>query len=253
FSPPDGDHAWVPTAPGQRPLVPNWSTMRPLALSSSDACQPPPPIPFSTHRDSEFFRQAKEVYDTTMNLSDEEIEIALFWSDDPGATGTPAGHWVSIANSIVSDLGLSLDRTVEMYALLGIAGADAFISCWDEKYRSYLVRPVTYIQEHIDSSWDTLLVTPSFPEYTSGHSNISGASAMVLTSLFGALPFDDDLHAGRGLPSRSFASFTEAAQEAAISRLYGGIHYPMGIELGVKQGQCVGRNVMNKVRTRQLR
>lgn len=253
FTPPTGEHVWVPTAPGQSPLMPHWSTLRPFALSSADACKPPPPVPFSTDPDSDFFQEALAVYDATMHLTPEQESIARFWADDPGLTGTPPGHWVRIAATIVDTLELPLDRTVEMYALLGIALADAFISCWDEKYRSYLVRPVTYIKAHIDPQWETVIDTPPFPEYTSGHSNVSGAAALILASLFGEMPFEDDLHREKGMAPRFFTSFGEAAREAAISRLYGGIHYPMGIDHGIDQGKCVGRNVLNKLRTRQAR
>jgi hypothetical protein len=131
----------------------------------------------------------------------------------------------------------------EAYAKVGIAVADAFISCWSTKFRYNLLRPVTYIRGVIDPAWGSLLVTPPFPEYTSGHSVQSAASAQVLTDLFGTVAFTDHTHDDRGLAPRSFGSFKQAAEEAAISRLYGGIHFSTAIDLGLEQGLCVGRRV----------
>jgi membrane-associated phospholipid phosphatase len=135
-----------------------------------------------------------------------------------------------------------------------IALADGFISCWDEKFRSNLVRPETMINAHLDEAWTPLLQTPPFPEYPSGHSVISNAAAVVLTDQFGeSFSFTDTTEVAYGLPARSFTSFTAAAAEAAMSRLYGGIHYRMAIEEGSIQGQRVGEHVVRRVRTRSAR
>lgn len=191
------------------------------------------------------------VYDSTRDLSEEKKQIALFWDDSPGKTGTPAGHWVGIMSNVAEQLRPDIYQAAEAYVLLSIAVADAFISCWEEKYRSNVVRPVTYIHRVIDPNWDAFLVTPPFPEYPSGHSVQSAAAATVLTSVFGdGVGFVDDVHLNIGQPARRFASFRAAANEAAISRLYGGIHYPMAIEHGITQGNCVGRKVLEQVQTR---
>jgi membrane-associated phospholipid phosphatase len=148
--------------------------------------------------------------------------------------------------------GADLMRSAEAYARTAIALADGFISVWDEKYRSNLVRPETVINAHLDEQWEPLLQTPPFPEYTSGHSGISTAAATVLTDQFGeGFAFADSTEIAYGLPVRSFSSFNEAAAEAAISRLYGGIHYRMAIEEGVSQGRKVGELVVQRVRTRE--
>jgi hypothetical protein len=129
-----------------------------------------------------------------------------------------------------------------------MAIADAFISCWDEKYRSNLIRPETLINEHIDENWQPVLQTPPFPEYTSGHSVVSGAAATALTDIFGDnFAFDDDTEVPYGLPTRSFNSFNEAADEAAISRMYGGIHYRKAVAIGVKQGRDLGQFVLENL------
>lgn len=141
--------------------------------------------------------------------------------------------------------GYSLDVAAEAYARVGIAVSDAFIACWNTKFRYNLLRPVTYIRRLIDPTWSSLLVTPPFPEYRSGHSAQSGASAQVLTDLSGPLAFTDHTHDDRGLPPRTFSSFFEAAEEAALSRLYGGIHFRTAIELGLEQGRSIGREVSN--------
>ncbi len=248
-SPPVGDHVWVPTSvenPG--PMEPFWGTLRPFAMPGADACRPPEPVPFSVEPDSAFYQEAYEVWEVSQTLTADQEHIARFWADDPGETATPPGHWMALARQMAAERELNLAEAAELYALVGITAADAFISCWEEKYRSYLVRPVTYIREHIDPEWETLIGTPPFPEYTSGHSNISGASAKVLTALLGEFPFEDRTHEGRGLGIRRFESFEHAAQEAAISRLYGGIHYPMGIDHGLPQGECVAQFVVDLIR-----
>ena len=192
---------------------------------------------------SAFYAEANECYRVTSDLTPDQEMIARFWSDDPGQTATPPGHSISIVTQVARELILTLDRAAEAYAKVGIAVADAFISCWRTKYQYNLLRPVTYIRRVIDPSWTPLLVTPPFPEYTSGHSVQSAAAAQVLTGLFGELAFSDHTHDARGLPSRSFRSFREAAEEAAISRMYGGIHFRAAIERGLEQGACIGEQV----------
>jgi hypothetical protein len=166
---------------------------------------------------------------------------------------TPGGHWMGIVGIAAEKSRASLVQSAEAYARTAIALADAFISVWDEKFRSNVVRPETVINAHLDESWQPLLQTPPFPEYTSGHSGISTAAATVLTDQFGdGFAFLDDTEREYGLPARSFTSFNQAAAEAAISRLYGGIHYRMAIEEGVTQGRRVGELVVARVKTRAL-
>jgi PAP2 superfamily len=177
-------------------------------------------------------------------LMPEQRAIAAFWSDDPGATPTPPGHSISIATQVLRRERASLALAAEVYAKTGMAVADAFIACWFQKYRYNLLRPVTYIQRLIDPAWVPALVTPPFPEYTSGHSVQSGAAFAILTDLFGdGYAFVDHTHDDRGLAPRSFVSFRDAAKEAAISRLYGGIHFRAAIENGLEQGRCIGEVV----------
>lgn len=244
YTPPVGPSLWRPTPPGFVPaLEPCWGQMRPFVLSAGDACDPGPPTAYAEDDTSPFFLEAEEVYDAVNNLTAEQEAIARFWADNPGQTGTPPGHSIAIVSQILVQEGYSLDVAAEAYASVGMAVADAFISCWSAKYEYNLLRPVTYIQSHIDSNWTPLLPTPPFPEHTSGHSAQSGAAAYILTDMFGDVPFTDRTHDELGLPPRSFNTFAEFATEAAISRLYGGIHFRPAIELGLIQGQCVGHAV----------
>jgi PAP2 superfamily len=149
-----------------------------------------------------------------------------------------------------TDTGLR--RAADVAVRLGVALSDAFICCWETKYRYNVLRPITYVRRQIDpDGGDPLpLVTPPFPEYTSGHSVQSGAAATVLTERLGELAFTDRTHEPRGLPPRDFTSFWEAAEEAAISRLYGGIHYRRAIEQGLAQGVRIG-DAANQLRLRR--
>ena len=233
---------WTPTSAirlQQFPLLPGWGANRPFAMPAA-ACSLPPPPDYSEDKASEFYKQALEVYQTRQNLTAEQSAVARFWSDDAMLSVTPPGHWIDIAWQIFDRDQVALPKAVDVLARLGIAEADAFIGCWRVKYQYDLLRPLTYIHRVVDPKWEPLLNTPPFPEYPSGHSTQSAAAAAVLTSLFGEnFAFRDETGKADGLAPRSFASFAEAANEAGLSRLYGGIHFRAGIERGMAQGQCI--------------
>lgn len=254
LDPPNG--GWVPTGPNQGlGALPCWGTLRTFAVADGEECPAVGAPPYSTSNTSAFYGQALVVYGTTgdagANLTADQDAIARYWADNPGATGTPGGHWVCIVRVIADAQNLKLDVAAEAYARVGLAIHDAFITCWRSKFDTYLLRPVTYIQANIDPSWDPLLTTPGFPTYTSGHSTQSGAAATVLTGLFGPLAFTDtthsDLDPALGVADRSFANFLDAANEAAASRLYGGIHWPFDNQDGFNQGQCVGEIINTRL------
>ena len=258
---------WVPTPPAYMDAVePNWATLRAFALDSASQFRPKPPHPFDMTVGSAFYLQAKDVYETGKQLTPEQRAIAAFWDCNPYVMNvrghamfatkkiTPGGHWMGIVGIATEKAGANLLQAAEAYARTAIALADGFISSWDEKYRSNLIRPETVINAHLDEAWTPLLQTPPFPEYTSGHSVISSAAAAVLTDQFGdGFAFHDTTEVAYGLPARSFTSFNQAAAEAAISRLYAGIHYRMAIEEGAVQGRRVGEHVARRVRTRAPR
>jgi PAP2 superfamily len=236
---------WVPTGAirlQQHPLLPGWGSNRSFAMPQNADCALPIPPAYSEDRGSEFFNQALEVYNVKNSLTDEQRRIARFWSDDAMLTVTPPGHWVSIAWQIIVADKIDLRKTVDVLARLGIAEADAFIGCWQRKFQFDQLRPVTYIRKLIDPKWDALLITPPFPEYPSGHSVISGAAATVMAFEFGEhYAFTDATGSRDGLAKRKFENFAAAANEAGISRLYGGIHFRAAIEDGLAQGRCIGK------------
>lgn len=243
YAPADRPGAWVPTSlivQQQAPLLPEWGNNRPFAMPTGQACALPPPPAYDEAEGSAFRAEANEVFALTRDLTDEHMAIARFWSDDPMLSPTPPGHWLSIALQILTLQEPDAARSSEVLARLGIAVADAFIGCWSDKYRYDLLRPVTYIRRFIDPNWSPLLITPPFPEYPSGHSTQSGAAAVVLTAFFGEQAFVDATHADEGLPERSFVNFWAAADESALSRLYGGIHFRSAIRAGLDQGRCIG-------------
>lgn len=265
FSIEDNASTWKPTPPAYMDAIePHWARIRTFAIDSCGQFKPAGPTPFSVEKSSRFYKEAVEVYTVGRNLTDEEREIASFWDCNPFVMNvkghvmfatkkiSPGGHWMNITHVACKKVNADYLQAVEAYALVSVALMDGFISCWDEKYRSKLIRPETYINEHIDEDWVPLLQTPPFPEYTSGHSVISAASAVTLTKLFGEnFSFLDSTEVEFGLPARSFNSFQEAAQEAAVSRLYGGIHYRPAIEHGVTEGKALGNYIIEKIRTRR--
>jgi hypothetical protein len=229
---------------------PWWGTLRPFALRSADECPTPPPVAWSTSPGSAFHAEAKRVYDVSRSLTPEQYQTVLYWADNPGQTGTPVGHWLAIGSQLVTQRRLSANQAAELFVLVTLAQADAFIATWHEKYRLNLIRPVTYIHRYIDQAWTPAIVTPPFPEYPSAHSAQSAAAAAVLTELLGAVAFEDSTNLALGHAARRYTSFQQAADEAAGSRLYGGIHFPMGRDNGKMLGRCIGRFVLERLRTR---
>ena len=247
---------WVPTnriVQQQAPLLPAWGDNRPFAMPDGATCALPPPPEYSEDPASAFYAEVRATHDAVVNRTPEQTAIARFWADDAMLSVTPPGHWISIALQVLDDQGADTARRTEVLAVLGVALADAFIGCWNQKYRYNLVRPVTVIRKLIDPAWEPVLITPPFPEYPSGHSTQSGAAATVLTALLGDnLAFEDTTGGPDGLPPRSFPSFWAAAEEAGISRLYGGIHYPVAITTGLEQGRCIGAHAA-ALKTRKSR
>ena len=262
----DDPSRWQPTPPAyMNGIEPHWEKIRPFAIDSAQQFKPIPPPEFSMEEDSQFYKEVMEVYEVRKNMigkgdKSEEIAIAQFWDCNPYVSVTrghlmfatkkitPGAHWIGITKIASRKTNSDFAKTLYAYTKTSIAIADAFISCWDEKYRSNLIRPETVINEYIDDSWEPVLQTPPFPEYTSGHSVVSGAAAIALTSIFGDnFAFDDDTEVAYGLPVRSFSSFNQASDEAALSRMYGGIHYRAAIDVGIKQGRDLGKFVVDKL------
>lgn len=256
--------SWQPTAPAYMKAVePHWSKMRTFVIDSAQQFKPVKPFEFSTEKGSPFYKMAMDVYKVSKELDDEKIMIANFWDCNPfkmNVNGhvmyatkkiSPGGHWINIAALACKKTNADLVRSLETYVCLSITLADAFIICWDEKYRSKVIRPETYISNYIDGDWMPILQTPPFPEYTSGHSVISAASAVLLTKLFGdGFAYTDDTELEFGIPERKFKSFRQAAEEAAISRLYGGIHYNPAIVYGMEEGTKMGALVASIIKIR---
>ncbi|MCH9659575.1 MAG: vanadium-dependent haloperoxidase [Bacteroidetes bacterium] len=262
----DDPSRWQPTPPAYMDgIEPHWKKIRPFVLDSSAQFKPTPPPPYSLEKDSDFYKELLEVYEISERITkegdqSEEIAIAQFWDCNPYVSVTrghlmfatkkitPGAHWMGITKIACKKTNADFNKTVYAYTKTSIGIFDAFISCWDEKYRSNLIRPETLINNNIDENWEPILQTPPFPEYVSGHSVVSGSAATILTSIFGKnFGFLDDTELPYGLPVRSFKSFNAAAQEAALSRMYGGIHYRAAVEIGLDQGIEVGDLVIERL------
>lgn len=243
---------WTPTGAVTSPVEPYWGTLKCFCMANGAACTIPSTIQFSTTPGSAFYNQAAEVVSVSAALTTSQQDIAKWWAD-AGGTPTPPGHWVGIASDIAKARQMSLQNAAEMYAKLNIAMADAFISCWNEKYRLNLLRPVSYIRSYIpgQSNWSPIISTPPFPEYPSGHSVCSGTASNVLTNLLGSFSFTDSTNKVFGLTPRNYNSFVDAANEAALSRLYGGIHFREAIDKGLLQGKEVSKALDMNIRFRR--
>ena len=256
--------AWERTPPSYwDPVDAYWGEHRPFVMDSARQFLPTAPPPFSTDPESEFYKMVYEVYEVSKNLTEEQSLIATFWDCNPIHSHhdghfmyntrqvSPGGHWINIAGIAAEKANADLMKSLEMYVEVSAALADGFISAFDAKYVYNLVRPVTYIQKHIDKDWEPLIETPPFPEWTSAHSTISAAAAAVLTDHFGdEFQFDDWTEAYLGLPVRSFNSFRDAALEVTWSRVWGGIHYSPACLIGTEYGWEIGEHVVNNVQTR---
>jgi hypothetical protein len=267
YRPLKGEAYWFPTPPGYiEGVEPHWKTIRPAIIDSSGQFKPKPPVPFSKDSSSAFYKLAYEVYKSGKNLSEKNRVIASYWDCNPFAINTsghmsigfkkisPGGHWMNITSIVTTKAKADLDQGIMIHALVAATLMDAFIVCWDEKYQSSRVRPETVINRYIDPRWQPLLQTPPFPEYTSGHSVISTAVAEVLTYFLGDhSSFTDNTEVIFELPTRDFTSFRQAAAEASISRLYGGIHYRDAIENGQEQGRRVGEFIIGKLKERGVK
>lgn len=262
YTPLKGDAYWYPTPPGYFEAVePNWKTIKTILIDSSSQFKPATLTPFSTDTASAFYKHAKDVYDASKHLTTEQINNALFWDCNPFAITTsghmsigfkkisPGGHWMNIAGLVCKQAHVGFDQTIVVMTLEGCTLMDAFISSWDEKYRSNRIRPETYINRYIDIKWQPILQTPPFPEYTSAHSVISTASAQLLTYLIGDnFAYTDVTEIPFGSSERSFKSFADASDQAALSRFYGGIHYMESVNSGVTEGNQLGGYVVAKIK-----
>jgi hypothetical protein len=158
------------------------------------------------------------------------------------------GHWMGIAAIASKKANADLVKTAKAFTLTAISLLDAFISCWEAKYYYHYVRPITQINTWWDGTWTSFLQTPPFPEYTSGHSTISGSAATVLSGLYGDnFSFHDNSDSAFIGLTRDFNSFNDAAAEASISRFYGGIHFTNSLDTGLAKGKLIGNHLLNRV------
>jgi hypothetical protein len=257
----DSSGRWVPTPPMYASgLEPHWLEIRPFVLDSASQYKPGRPPMFDMQHNSRYFSFMMEVKNTVDHLTDEQKHIADFWDDNPfkmNVTGhvmyatkkfSPPGHWMNIVGIAAKHAHADFAKTVASYAHTAIALFDGFISCWDEKYRSNYVRPETIINAHVSADWRPYIQTPPFPSYTSGHSTISAAAAEVMTAFYGdQLSFTDTSLLEFGIANREIKSFRQAAQEASISRLYGGIHYRFDLDSGNAAGKRLGEHIVSKL------
>ena len=256
--------SWEQTPPDfMEAIEPNWGRIRPVLVKSVREFQFDAPEPYSTNKQSRFYAIAKQVYDTVNAKDTNQLKTAWYWDDNPNASVhyghatinvlkvSPAGHWLSMFSTVARQKNYSLMETADGMVRLSSAIFDAFITCWHVKYKTDYLRPITAIHDLIDSSWNSPIQTPAFPEYPSGHSVVSSAAATVLTATFGEYEFTDSAEFKFGLGVRKFKNFREASNQACMSRLYGGIHFIDAIEKGKKLGNEVGNYHVTHLKTKR--
>jgi hypothetical protein len=244
---PVGTGVWKPTPPAfANPATPYWGNNRTIIKGSTYNCRANFGTNYSTDPGSFFYKMAKEVFDSSIDISDEHRAMANFWKDVPGVSSP--GHWLSILQQVIKQTETPLEKAALAYALTGTACNDALIACFRDKFSNKTVRPVTYIREVLGyTTWNSFLTTPAHPEFVSAHSSLSAASAHVLKSLFGNIGnFTDHTYDYLNYAPRTYSSFDAIAEEAGISRFYAGIHYKYSINAGLSQGYRVGLNIFSK-------
>lgn len=254
---------WVPTPPAYASaLEPHWAEIRTMVMDSASQFKPERPFVFDIKdKNSDYYKQVMAVKNAVDSLSDEQKHIAEFWDDLGGKLNvaghvmfitkkfSPPGHWMNIVGIAAEKSKASFRKTVAAYALTSVAMFDAFIQCWDEKFRSNTVRPETVINKYFDPEWRPYLQTPPFPEYTCGHSTVSSAAAEALTKSFGDnFAYTDTSELEFGIANRSFTSFRQAAEENNWARFYGGIHFHPSCIVSNKCGKMVGDLVVGKLK-----
>lgn len=257
YEPANVDGYWTPTPPDySKAIEPHWNRIRPFVIPRADYFMPARPTAYDSTPGSPFMMEAMEVYQAVNDSTPERIAIARFWDDNPNVSHhighmmystekpSPAGHWMGITSTAIRMIDASLAKQAEAYASIAVGMHDAFIACWDEKYRSNYIRPETVINRKIDPEWTPILQTPAFPEYPSGHSVVSGTLTTLLTYQFGDnFEYTDSTEMPFGNPPRTFPSFKDAATEACISRMYGGIHFMPAIVNGRSMGDSIGEYI----------
>ena len=266
YSVTDEEGRWVPTPPAYTSAMePHWNQIRPLVMDSANQFIPPPPYKFNVKdTNSDYYKQVVFIKKAIENLTPEQKHIADFWDDNPfklNVSGhvmfgskkfSPPGHWMSIIGIAAEKAKADFGTTVYAYAKTSIALFDAFIQCWDEKYRHNTVRPETVINKYFDAGWQPYLQTPPFPEYTCGHSTISAAAAEALTSVFGDnFSYTDSTELEFGIKNRSYKSFREAAEENNWARFYGGIHFHHSCIVSNEYGKKVGDLVVDRLKMKK--
>lgn len=247
YTPPVKDGYWVPTPPAfTAPASPYWGNNRTVITGSITNTLSQPPIAYSVDPNSAFYKMAKNVYDISLNLTEEQKAMAMFWRDVPGVSSP--GHWLSILQQVIRKTGTRLDKAAFAYAMTGAAINDGLISVWKTKYKYNLVRPITYIRNVMGhSAWNSYLGTPAHPEYPSAHSVLSAAAAEIMKELFGNIgSITDHTFDYLGFPARTYSSLTAIAEEAAKSRVYAGIHYQQSVDAGLDEGRKVAANILRK-------
>ena len=262
----DSDYRWIPTPPAYTSAMePNWNKIRPAVMESAEQFTPPPPFKFDMrNKESDYYKQVIQIKNAVDSLSEEQKHIADFWDDNPfklNVVGhvmfgtkkfSPPAHWMSIVGIAAKKANADYPTTVYAYTLTAIALFDAFIQCWDEKFRHNTARPETVINRFLDNKWRPYLQTPPFPEYTCGHSTCSSAAAEALTRVFGDnFAYTDTTELEFGIKSRSYKSFRDAALENNSARFYGGIHFHPSCIVSTEYGRKVGSLVVSKLKMKK--
>lgn len=256
---PDTKGTWVPTPPDNKttPMLPTWGNNRPFVLTTNnplDGIDPGAFPDFSTDKNSAFYQAANAVYTKVKSVKQDKRFVINYWKDTEGETATQAGHIISIVNQLLRTNKFRLDFTAKLYAQLGIAMNDGCIACWSAKYKYPLMRPITYIQQNIDKSWNNTtitdpMITPPTPEYISGQTLQAIACFDIIRNAFGeAYFFVDRTYVPKGIPEREYSTFSKVTAEIISAQEYSGIHYKFSIDAAQTMGHAIATSINTKIK-----
>jgi hypothetical protein len=261
----DSAGAWQPTSPDYANAIePNWYHIRSFCFDSSSMVKVISPLAYSEKKNSSFYKSAMNVYKESIHADTVHHSIALFWDCNPNITRSaghftyfvhkisPGGHWLRITGQALKNLNMDESTVARTYLLVSLSLFEGFLCCWTDKYIYNKIRPETYINKLISPKWRPYIETPPFPEYPSGHSVVSGASSTILMSMIPQpYAFNDSSEMYISLPPRHFNSFKLAADEASVSRFYGGIHFMEALDNGLDQGRRIADYILKKIKLTQ--
>jgi hypothetical protein len=233
---------WKPTGDEKRPLLPNWGKVRTFS-SKNNTLSVKPSVDFSFENSSSFFEEAKNVYQTSKSINNEQKTIMEFW-EMPSGSASQAGNQLALMAAILNKENYPLDKSIKLYLKATLTMHDALVVSWKNKYENNLMRPQTYIRQAIDPKWTALQDYSPVPDFTSEQSTLVTAVARIFAEEFGEFYTFEAVSLYDITRKRAYKNFSDYSKEAQMAPIYAGLHYKMSSDAGAIQGLSVAKNII---------